>query len=234
MQFIETNNLGKTHNPADEIKSLTGKTVHIVGPRKLENELLVSFVGKVTGADCVVTNFDSVEGYLVETVEEPTRLFLIDYRESRLQEMLKQTTLNGDSSSLARRLISLFNSGKGKETGERKHSKSTCGVLFNCDSTTILLDWMYRLFNEANNPKNFVTGTARETASACPLTWRELQLLMMMTEGLRNREIAGRIGISSHTVRTHLYNSFGKIGVRNRLEASGWIEAHVSFVFLLI
>jgi DNA-binding CsgD family transcriptional regulator len=234
MQFIEMNDVGKTNNPADEIKSLTGKTVHIVGPRKFENELLVSFVRKETGADCVVTSFDNVEGYLVDTVQEPTRLFLIDYREPRLQEMLKQTTLNGDSSSLARRLISVFNSGKGKETGERKHSKSTCGVLFNCDSTVILLDWMYRLFNEVNNPKNFVTGTARETASACPLTWRELQLLMLMTEGLRNREIAGRIGISSHTVRTHLYNSFGKIGVRNRLEASGWIEAHISFVFLLI
>jgi ATP/maltotriose-dependent transcriptional regulator MalT len=93
---------------------------------------------------------------------------------------------------------------------------------------------MYCVFKEANNPSNFVTGTDRETASACPLTWRELQLLILMTEGLRNREIAGRIGISSHTVRTHLYNSFGKIGVRNRLEASGWIEAHISFVFLLI
>jgi DNA-binding CsgD family transcriptional regulator len=230
-QFIETNDVGKTNNPADEIKSLTGKTVHIVGPRKLENELLVSFVGKETGADCVVTSFDSIEWYLVDPVEEPTRLFLIDYREPQLQEMLKQASLDENSSSLARRLISLFNTGKGKETGEQKHSKSTCGVLFNCNSTAILLDWMYRLFDEANN---FVTGTDRETASACPLTWRELQLLMLMTEGLRNREIAGRIGISSHTVRTHLYNSFGKIGVRNRLEASGWIEAHISFVFLLI
>ena len=75
---------------------------------------------------------------------------------------------------------------------------------------------------------------AEETADACPLTWRELQLLMMMTEGLRNKEIAGRIGISSHTVRTHLYNSFGKIGARNQLEASAWIEARISMLFLLI
>jgi DNA-binding CsgD family transcriptional regulator len=234
MRIIKTNDVGKTNNPADEINSLTGKSVHIVGPRKLENELLVSFVGKETGADCVVTSFDSVEGYLVDIVEEPTRLFLIDYREPRLQEMLKLPSLDGNSSSLARRLISLFNSGKGKETAEQKQSKSTCGVLYNCNSTEILLDWMCRLFNEANNLNNFVTGTDRETASACPLTWRELQLLMLMTEGLRNREIAGRIGISSHTVRTHLYNSFGKIGARNRLEALGWIEAHISFVFLLI
>ena len=67
-----------------------------------------------------------------------------------------------------------------------------------------------------------------------PADRRELQLLMLMTEGLRNQEIASRTGISSHTVRTHLYNSFGKIGSRNRLEASGWIEAHISLMFLLI
>jgi LuxR family transcriptional regulator of csgAB operon len=57
---------------------------------------------------------------------------------------------------------------------------------------------------------------------------------MMMTEGLRNKEIAGRIGISSHTVRTHLYNSFGKIGARNRLEANAWIESHISMLYLLM
>jgi len=72
------------------------------------------------------------------------------------------------------------------------------------------------------------------TASSCPLTWRELQHLMLMTEGLRNREIAGRIGISSHTVRTHLYNSFGKIDARNRVEAAAWVESHISMLYLLI
>ena len=76
---------------------------------------------------------------------------------------------------------------------------------------------MCRLFNGADTPENGVAEcmeTARETATACPLTGRELQLLMLMTEGLRNQEIASRTGISSHTVRTHLYNSFAKIGVK--------------------
>ena len=96
---------------------------------------------------------------------------------------------------------------------------------------------MCRLFNGAHTPENAVAEcmeTARETATACPLTGRELQLLMLMTEGLRNREIASRTGISSHTVRTHLYNSFAKIGSRNRLEASAWIEGHISMLYLLI
>ena len=96
---------------------------------------------------------------------------------------------------------------------------------------------MYHLFIGTDTSKNGVVACvegARETATACPLTGRELQLLMLMTEGLRNREIASRTGISSHTVRTHLYNSFAKIGSRNRLEASAWIEGHISMLYLLI
>jgi LuxR family transcriptional regulator of csgAB operon len=118
-----------------------------------------------------------------------------------------------------------------------RNRKSAYGILYGCDSAATLLNWIYRLFGEGVTSEK---GSAEcveaigETASSCPLTWRELQLLMLLTEGLRNNEIAARIGISSHTVRTHLYNSFGKIDVRNRLEASAWIESHISMLYLLI
>ena len=237
-QLVAVNDLGITPVWVCMMKNrLTGKTIHIVGPRRLENELLMSFISRETGADCFVTDFNGIEGYLSDAAEEPSRLFLIDYREPRLREILKQASLNGNGSSLARRLISLFNSGKGHDTAERKRAERSCGILYRCESTTALLNWMCGLFNSVETPENAMVDTmdfAKETADACPLTWRELQLLMMMTEGLRNKEIAGRIGISSHTVRTHLYNSFGKIGARNRLEASAWIEAHISMLFLLI
>lgn len=237
-QLVEVNDSGIAPEWVCEMKNrLTGKAIHVVGPRRLENELLVSFIGKETGADCFVTDFDAIEGHLVDTAEEPTRLFLIDYREPRLREILKQGPLNGNGSPLGRRLISLFNTGKGKDDAERKRPESACGILYGCNSATALIDWLCRLFNGAGFPMDGVTErveTARETPTACPLTGRELQLLMLMTEGLRNQEIASRTGISSHTVRTHLYNSFAKIGARNRLEASAWIESHISSLFLLI
>ena len=237
-QIVEVNDSGITPERVCEMKNrLTGKTIHVVGPRRLENELLVSFIGKETGAECFLTDFDRIAGYIVDAAEEPTRLFLIDYREPQLREILKQGSLNGNGSPLGRRLISLFNTGKGKDAANGKPSVRACGILFGCDSATALLNWICRLFNGAHTLENDVAEcmeTARETATACPLTGRELQLLMLMTEGLRNQEIASRTGISSHTVRTHLYNSFAKIGSRNRLEASAWIESHISMMFLLI
>jgi LuxR family transcriptional regulator of csgAB operon len=236
--LAEVNDSGITPEWVCEMKKkLIGKTIHVVGPRKLENELLVSFIGKETGADCFLTDFDRIAGYIVDTAEEPTRLFLIDYREPQLREILKQGSLNGNGSPLGRRLISLFNSGKGKDAANGKPSVSACGILYGCDSAAALLNWMCRLFNGADSPMHGVTvrvESVSERAAACPLTWRELQLLMLMTEGLRNQEIASRLGISSHTVRTHLYNSFAKIGARNRIEASAWLESHINILFLLI
>jgi DNA-binding CsgD family transcriptional regulator len=232
-QFVEVHSSGiSTRWVYEGNKRLAEKTIHVIGPRKLENELLVSFIGRETGADCHVTDFDMIEKHLEKFYQEPTQLILIDYRESRLQDLLKQTFLNGNGSSLARRLVSLFNPEKGKEA-----EAQTCGILYRCDSTVTLLNWVYRLFNNTDFQRGAAAesmGIVYEATPACPLTWRELQLLMLMTDGLRNQDIAGRIGISHHTVRTHLYNSFGKIGVRNRLEAASWIESHISFVFLLI
>lgn len=60
-----------------------------------------------------------------------------------------------------------------------------------------------------------------------PLTSREIELLRQVASGANNRAIATRLGISPHTVKTHLYNIFKKIGVPNRLQASLWAIANL-------
>lgn len=58
-------------------------------------------------------------------------------------------------------------------------------------------------------------------ASAVPdaLTAREAQILALLAEGLVNKQIAARLGISRHTVKTHLAALFHKLGVSTRAEA---------------
>jgi len=51
------------------------------------------------------------------------------------------------------------------------------------------------------------------------LSEREIEILQFIEEGLTNPQIADRLFISLHTVKTHTRNIYGKLGVHNRTEA---------------
>jgi two-component system, NarL family, response regulator YdfI len=51
------------------------------------------------------------------------------------------------------------------------------------------------------------------------LTTREQQVLTLMAEGLANKEISGRLGISTHTVKFHISSILGKLNAASRTEA---------------
>ncbi len=59
---------------------------------------------------------------------------------------------------------------------------------------------------------------ARAEALREQLTERELEVIALAARGLTNKKIAGRLGIGVGTVKTHLYNIFQKLGVKNRTE----------------
>jgi len=52
-----------------------------------------------------------------------------------------------------------------------------------------------------------------------PLTPREREVLQMISTGLGNKEIAGRLSISEHTVKFHVASILGKLGASSRTEA---------------
>jgi PAS domain S-box-containing protein len=51
------------------------------------------------------------------------------------------------------------------------------------------------------------------------LSRRELEVLRLLTEGLNTSATADRLHVSRATVRNHVQNIFGKLGVHSRLEA---------------
>ena len=52
-----------------------------------------------------------------------------------------------------------------------------------------------------------------------PLTAREIEVLELLAEGLPNKAIAVRLGISDQTVKFHVASISGKLGAANRTDA---------------
>ena len=63
--------------------------------------------------------------------------------------------------------------------------------------------------------------------SALGLSPRELQILRLLCDANSNTEIADSLFVSEHTVKSHLYNVFKKLNVKNRLQAVSWAKEYL-------
>jgi len=63
----------------------------------------------------------------------------------------------------------------------------------------------------------------------CPMSSREVEVLRRLARGMVYKQIAGELGLSTSTVRTHLHNVYAKLGAMDRAQAvliateRGWI-----------
>jgi len=56
------------------------------------------------------------------------------------------------------------------------------------------------------------------------LSRRETEILQLVITGISNKDIAEKLFISIHTVKTHLYNIYKTLKIRNRVEAVSWAQ----------
>jgi len=90
------------------------------------------------------------------------------------------------------------------------------------------------------DPRAHATLLAATAASAAPakpapvpaapppdgLTQREAEILGLIAAGLTNPEIAARLFLSNHTIKTHISRIFAKTGSRDRAAAIGYAHRH--------
>jgi DNA-binding NarL/FixJ family response regulator len=75
-------------------------------------------------------------------------------------------------------------------------------------------------------PKAAAALLAERASRPAPveLTGREREVLSLVVQGLANKQIARKLGISEKTVKGHLTNLFQRIGVTDRTQAALWAE----------
>ncbi len=60
---------------------------------------------------------------------------------------------------------------------------------------------------------------------AGPLAKREVEVAVLVAEGLSNKQIAARLFISERTVATHVGHILDKLGFNSRAQIAGWISS---------
>jgi len=58
--------------------------------------------------------------------------------------------------------------------------------------------------------------TKPRTRAHDPLTTRERQVVVVLSEGLTNKEIGRRLRLAEGTVKVHLHHIYRKVGIANR------------------
>ena len=224
-------------------RGLKGKAIYVTGSRHLENEALARFLSQETGALCEAVSFERLEALNPPGQSPEDRLFLFDALDRRIQAMIVdgQSGSSGSGSLLTGIFSRLFQENGNGGAPVKPMNGRPCGFIYRCDSSDqFLLVVRDLLFERKSVPEGppalYVRPVNGNNAhEEChPLSPREFHILFMMAGGLTNKDIAARLNISSHTVRTHLFNIFRKIHARNRVQASLWVHENVERFFCVI
>lgn len=204
----------------------------LYGQQNLQNSILVGYLNQHTDADCQLTSQPLWKSEW-NADKRPT-LILIDAELARIEkinELLEKIYQQALDLRVA------FYAVPESHPVEKLIAWPMVTGLFQVDATQqqlckgiealflgehwfprqLVADYLYRT-RQKPKPK-----VAIESA----LTKREIQILQLTATGATNTEIADQLNVSMHTVKTHIYNLFKKLGVGNRMQAVNWAQDHL-------
>jgi DNA-binding NarL/FixJ family response regulator len=90
----------------------------------------------------------------------------------------------------------------------------------------VSLGTLLREISQGHVVQRFRPAKPVVTHEDCPLTVREKEILALAAEGYTNQRIARELWVTEQTVKFHLSNTYRKLGVANRTEATRYAYMH--------
>ncbi|MFH7827442.1 LuxR C-terminal-related transcriptional regulator [Kluyvera chengduensis] len=128
----------------------------------------------------------------------------------------------------------IINSAQKYELYEMAQWPALYGVFRHDDEESRLIEGVKAVLNgeqtaelSVMHPAMYAVEHTEESHDSVPLTERECEILNELRHGATNMDIARALFISENTVRTHLYNVFRKLSVKNRTQAVSWANENL-------
>jgi len=212
-----------------------GTKCYLVGPMRLQNELIAKCLEKENGNLCI----------LVENINEiPTDnlkpgaqkcLILRDCLGENMKGLLSELKFYQSKNESEHRVV-FFNVPNDMVIEKKYVLNGIHGLFYKHDALDIFLKGVRAVmngklwFSREMMTQCIFEGTVNDKSSKKiyeELTERQIEILAMISVGATNDEIADKLCISPHTVKTHLYRIFKKINVPNRVQAALWAAANL-------
>lgn len=196
------------------------RSVVIVGTSSLQNKLLAKLIEQRTGYACVIRRPDHLNGFLAA----PGGLVLADAADlDAVLPMLYAGEVRSD--------VAIINAEDGLSFDRIISAPGVKGVFFSGASEEHLVKGIEAIFRgDYWLSRRLLCAHLERTRKAHPplpngtatLTRKETETLRLLASGNTTAHIARGLNVSPHTVKTHIYNLFRKIGVTNRVQAIHW------------
>lgn len=208
--------------------------VIIVGTNRLQNDLLAEYLSAHAGVVCSWKNGTDIDAIDPDETGA-TPLVLIDCfkTDDKWPAAYPLPTLEMKFPGC---LLGLFNVNSDNDLERWAVEKGIRGIFYHNDPPPLISKGVREIINgELWYSRKTMSRFLLEKGSfaklskraAATLTFREREILIGIASGASNKEIAEELGISLHTVKTHIYNIYKKIKVPNRLQAAFWAAQYL-------
>lgn len=208
------------------------RRILLFGQTNLENSILIGNVHQNTGIECQLID---VRHWRAEWECEADRMIALIDSGSAAPERIRELVdcLHDLQADIG---IAVFNVAKRHPSEQLISWPKLNGLFYTGTPHSQLCRGIENLFlGELWLPRHLMAAFLERTRErpknatgfAGILTRREKQILRLTATGATNAEVAEALNVSMHTVKTHVYNLFRKIGVTNRIQAVNWAKENM-------
>ncbi|SWM46664.1 LuxR family transcriptional regulator [Klebsiella pneumoniae] len=208
--------------------SLSSRQVTFITHPSIQSKAFASYLSETLMAPVVLQNIN--KPLAQRLAKDSVILFDIAVSNKKLNGVWRDIIrLQADNPRLL-----IINSAQKYELYEMAQWPALYGVFRHDDDESRLIEGVKAVLNgeqtaelSVMHPAMYAADHASTPVENSPLTERECEILNELRCGATNLDIARALFISENTVRTHLYNVFRKLSVKNRTQAVSWANEHL-------